>query len=100
MSATSASFILVLSSLQSLSSVPIKMPALSVCLFLSVKKPFVFDRSRVPEYLGLGLLSLAVPVALVGFAYASIPSIDLGILLRAEVIFASLFGVVFFITFE
>ena len=66
-----------------------------VSLFL-LKKPFVFGRSRVPEYLGLGLLSLAVPVALVGFAYASIPSIDLGILLRAEVIFASLFGVVFF----
>ena len=55
-----------------------------------------FDSNRWKDYLGLGLLGLAVPMVLTGLAFSLSPSIHVGLLLRVEAFFAVLYGVFLF----
>jgi drug/metabolite transporter (DMT)-like permease len=55
-----------------------------------------FDANRWKDYLGLGLVGLALPMLLTGLAFSLSPSIHVGLLLRLEAFFAVLYGVFFF----
>jgi len=55
-----------------------------------------FDSNRWHDYLGLGLLGLALPMLLTGLAFSLSSSIHVGLLLRVEAFFAVLYGVFFF----
>lgn len=55
-----------------------------------------FEPARWMDYLGLGILGLALPMLLTGLAFSLSPSIHVGLLLRLEAFFAVLYGVFFF----
>jgi len=55
-----------------------------------------FQPARWKDYLGLGLVGLALPMLLTGLAFSLAPSIHVGLLLRLEAFFAVLYGVFFF----
>ncbi|MBI2446022.1 DMT family transporter [Candidatus Micrarchaeota archaeon] len=55
-----------------------------------------FEPARWKDYLGLGLVGLALPMLLTGLAFSLAPSIHVGLLLRLEAFFAVLYGVFFF----
>ncbi len=57
---------------------------------------FSFEPERWTDYLGLGLVGLALPMLLTGLAFSLSPSIHVGLLLRLEAFFAVLYGVYFF----
>ncbi|MBI5225706.1 DMT family transporter [Candidatus Micrarchaeota archaeon] len=67
--------------------------ALALLALAAFSTKVSFDSRRWHDYLGLGLVGLAVPIVLSGLAFSLAPSIHVGLLLRFEAFFAALYGV-------